>query len=801
MAVQIILKNSAVRDRNPTAAQLANGEIALNYFSTGPYLSAKDTDGNVWRIGGVTVAADAPGSPNEGAFWFSTATNALNVFANNAWRAVGGGGGGGGGGAVDQIIGGTGVTVTPAGGTGIVTVNAAVGAGVEIDGDQIAIDLAANRGLEFVGGELAGAIATDSTLGVVSVDGTSITVNAAGQIQANTGGAQDLSVANRTATSLDVNITGGDDATIPQATTALAGLMSAADKTALDNAATGVTNLGVDNIGTDTIDVTSSTGDDATLPAATTTTAGVMTAAQATAVEAIDGFAYIGTVDLTDDGTIPAAGGRVRGQAHANTATGNASAGWAAVSDMTTATGVVPGDLVVWNGTQYTRIPTGGVAPGTDLGTAFDTNALQVTSSTGANATLPRATQTNDGTFREPNNATADTTQDFVRRSVNTGGVQAFTWQTAPAGAVAQNLGYTAATDQGTVTIDQAGTNATLPLADATNAGLMTAAEKTAIGNIPDAGEVPSGGTGDRPGSPNVGDLYYDTQVGALLYWDGTTWRQVSNTAPGGDFLLLAGGRMTGAITAEVRELTVNAFNLATGNYWECAGGFQVPEPTNMRSGQSGLIRFVASPTGWAGTADTPFAFPGDDILTPGAMSVVPYFVRENNQILIGWPTNAVGDDDAATGATVTLTTTSFTDGDEIPDDHVFNNGGCSQANNSPQLAWSIADIPAGRTLATWRVICFDTTATPDFIHWDVRNIPAAQVSIAENADWTGGLTKPGDIRQTGFEPGFASRSNGWAGPCPPVGDGDHTYNIIVTAVLDNGAQVQSNTLSFTKGR
>ena len=118
---------------------------------------------------------------------------------------------------------------TPAGGTGIVTVNAAVGAGVEIDGDQIAIDLAANRGLEFVGGELAGAIATDSTLGVVSVDGTSITVNAAGQIQANTGGAQDLSVANRTATSLDVNITGGDDATIPQAT-ALAGLMSAADK-------------------------------------------------------------------------------------------------------------------------------------------------------------------------------------------------------------------------------------------------------------------------------------------------------------------------------------------------------------------------------------------------------------------------------------------------------------------------------------------------------------------------------------------------------------------------------------------
>lgn len=44
------------------------------------------------------------------------------------------------------------------------------------------------------------------------------------------------------------------------------------------------------------------------------------------------------------------------------------------------------------------------------------------------------------------------------------------------------NLGYTAATDQGTVT-SNTGTNATIPLADGTNAGLMTAAEKTVVGN------------------------------------------------------------------------------------------------------------------------------------------------------------------------------------------------------------------------------------------------------------------------------------------------------------------------------
>lgn len=44
------------------------------------------------------------------------------------------------------------------------------------------------------------------------------------------------------------------------------------------------------------------------------------------------------------------------------------------------------------------------------------------------------------------------------------------------------NLGYTAGVSNGTVT-SSSGTNATIPLADGTNAGLLTAAEKTVIGN------------------------------------------------------------------------------------------------------------------------------------------------------------------------------------------------------------------------------------------------------------------------------------------------------------------------------
>ena len=47
-------------------------------------------------------------------------------------------------------------------------------------------------------------------------------------------------------------------------------------------------------------------------------------------------------------------------------------------------------------------------------------------------------------------------------------------------------------------------------------------------------GEVPGGGTADRPGSPSVGDLFYDTDVGGLFYWNGTSWEQVLTTNEGG---------------------------------------------------------------------------------------------------------------------------------------------------------------------------------------------------------------------------------------------------------------------------
>lgn len=52
MSLRVILKNSSVSGKEPTPSQLANGEIALNYHSDGPFLTCKDTSGNVVRLTG-----------------------------------------------------------------------------------------------------------------------------------------------------------------------------------------------------------------------------------------------------------------------------------------------------------------------------------------------------------------------------------------------------------------------------------------------------------------------------------------------------------------------------------------------------------------------------------------------------------------------------------------------------------------------------------------------------------------------------------------------------------------------------
>lgn len=71
-------------------------------------------------------------------------------------------------------------------------------------------------------------------------------------------------------------------------------------------------------------------------------------------------------------------------------------------------------------------------------------------------------------------------------------------------------------------------------------------------------GETPSGGSGDRPSSPDPGDIFYDTTVGALLYWNGSAWVPI-----GADAVAL--NDLTDVDTTGVTDGMVVAYDQATG--------------------------------------------------------------------------------------------------------------------------------------------------------------------------------------------------------------------------------------------
>ena len=193
MAVRIILKNSGVVDKKPTPGSLNRGEITVNENEEGCFLCCEDTAGNIQQIGGVKIAEDAPQSPVRGSMWLMPSTSTLYIHNGSGWESIAGGGGGGGGGsgAVDQIIGGNGIDVSPGSGTGTVTANADINTnnGLQFVAGQLAINIGA--GLSFNAG--SGALEASSTAlsykGTVDLtSGTARPVDpAAGDTYANTG--------------------------------------------------------------------------------------------------------------------------------------------------------------------------------------------------------------------------------------------------------------------------------------------------------------------------------------------------------------------------------------------------------------------------------------------------------------------------------------------------------------------------------------------------------------------------------------------------------------------------------------
>ena len=217
------------------------------------------------------------------------------------------------------------------------------------------------------------------------------------------------------------------------------------------------------------------------------------------------------------------------------------------------------------------------------------------------------------------------------------------------------NIGYTAAADKGTIT-SSTGMDATVPLADNTNAGLFTAAEKAKLGGLEQSDwNATSGGAQilNKPAIPaaqvnsdwnatgTVAEILNKPAIPAAQV--NSDWNANSGVAeilnkPALNFLPLAGGNMTGSVTATYRDVTAGAFDLSTGNLWRC-GGIAIPNPTNAVAGMSGLIVFTGAPTGWGNN----FAFPGGSqpsITTVPA--VAPFVVLDSGTILVGNVTEGI---------------------------------------------------------------------------------------------------------------------------------------------------------------
>jgi Raf kinase inhibitor-like YbhB/YbcL family protein len=106
----------------------------------------------------------------------------------------------------------------------------------------------------------------------------------------------------------------------------------------------------------------------------------------------------------------------------------------------------------------------------------------------------------------------------------------------------------------------------------------------------------------------------------------------------------------------------------------------------------------------------------------------------------------------------LTLTSTAFTHGSEIPSKYT-----CEGQDISPPLAWS--GIPAE---AKSLILIIDDPDAPDpaapkmtYVHWVLYNIPASASSLAEAVQQPPAGTRNGlnDWRRAGY-----------GGPCPPIG-------------------------------
>jgi Raf kinase inhibitor-like YbhB/YbcL family protein len=156
----------------------------------------------------------------------------------------------------------------------------------------------------------------------------------------------------------------------------------------------------------------------------------------------------------------------------------------------------------------------------------------------------------------------------------------------------------------------------------------------------------------------------------------------------------------------------------------------------------------------------------GDGDATPVATETIPSAASPTPEV----ETATAGPTAAATepaGATLTVSSTDFSEGETIPDQYT-----CNGANISPPLSWEGA--PPGTQ--SFAVIMDDPDApSGDFVHWVLYDIAATTTSL--QAAVPAGEQVPG----VGTHGVNGANQPGYIGACPP--SGEHRYQFKVYAL------------------
>jgi hypothetical protein len=123
------------------------------------------------------------------------------------------------------------------------------------------------------------------------------------------------------------------------------------------------------------------------------------------------------------------------------------------------------------------------------------------------------------------------------------------------------------------------------------------------------------------------------------------------------------------------------------------------------------------------------------------------------------------------------LSSPQVANGTYVPKQQVYNGFGCSGDNVSPALSW--ANPPEGTQSFAVTVYDPDAPTGSGWWHWVIFNIPATVNALPIGAGAADGHLAPQGSVQSRTDFG----SDGYGGPCPPVGDTPHRYRFTVYAL------------------